>query len=225
MLAGSGKANLHVRGTSETGLAVDGDLPVVLDRGVISGHDLHLILPGQDVTSSGFTYDLQRGSGQLDFRLASQDVAPLGPILLGPPSAASPPPSGSPRRGAARRRGRSASPARTTRCSSVLDLQNVVAPVTAADTVRGALTLSPQAVDGLRIEMARNGGALLVTGRIPLAATGQKAATQPLNLAIDAAQWQAAGLAYFLDPLNPELTSSCRGSSPGASTSPASPTV
>jgi autotransporter translocation and assembly factor TamB len=211
VLAGSGKANLQVRGTSETGLAVAGDLPIVLDRGVISGHDLHLTLPGQDVTSSGFTYDLQRGSGQLDFRLASQDVAPLGPILVGPLKPGEPPAFWLPTTGRGTAEGTFRFAGNDYTLQVGLDLQNVVAPVTAADTVRGALTLSPQAVDGLRIEMARNGGALLVTGRIPLAATGQKAATQPLSLAIDAEQWQAAGLAYFLDPLNPELTKQLQG--------------
>jgi autotransporter translocation and assembly factor TamB len=211
VLAGSGKASLHVRGTSETGLAVAGDLPVTLDHGVISGRDLHLTLPGQDVTSSGFTYDLQRNQGQLDFRLASQDVAPLGPIIEGPLKPGEPPAFWLPTVGRGTAEGAFRFAGKDYTLQLALDLQNVVAPVTAADTVRGALTLSPQAVDGLRIEMARNGGALLVTGRIPLAATGQKAATQPLTLAIDAAQWQAAGLAYFLDPLDPDLTRRVQG--------------
>lgn len=211
VLAGSGQAELHVHGTSETGLAVAGDLPVVLNHGVISGHDLHLTLPGQDVTSSGFTYDLQRGTGQLDFRLASQDVAPLGPVLLGPAKPGEPPAFWLPTAGRGTAEGTFRFAGKDYTLQLALNLQSVVAPVTAADTVRGALTLSPQAIDGLRIELARSGGALLVTGRIPLAATGQKAATQPLTLAIDAAQWQAAGLAYFLDPLSPDLTRQLQG--------------
>jgi hypothetical protein len=200
VLAGSGKAALHVRGTSETGLPIAGDLPIVLDRGVISGRDLHLTAPGQDITSSGFTYDLQRGSGQFDFRLASTDVGPLGPVLLGAPKRGEEPAFWLPTAGRGTAEGTFQFARKEYSLQLALDLQSVVAPVTAADTVRGSLTLSPRALDNLRLDLARNGGALLVTGRVPLPETGRKTASQPFSLAIEAAQWQAAGLAYLLGP-------------------------
>jgi autotransporter translocation and assembly factor TamB len=200
VLAGSGRAALHVRGTGETGLPVAGDLPVTLDRGVISGRALHLTLPGQDVTSPGFTYDLQRGSGQLDFRLASQDVGPLGPVLLGPSKPGEPPAFWLPTAGRGTAEGTIRFAGKDYSLRLLLDLQGVVAPVTAADTVRGSLSLSPRALDDLRLDLTHGGGALLVTGRVPLAAAGQKVASQPLALAIDAEQWQAGGLAYLLGP-------------------------
>jgi hypothetical protein len=200
VLAGSGRAGLHVRGTSETGLPVEGDLPITLTRGVISGRDLHLAMPGQDVTSPGFTYDLQRGAGRLDFQLASRDVGPLGPILLGPPKRGEPPAFWLPSAGHGTAAGTIEFARKEYALNLRLDLQGVVAPVTAADTVRGSLDLNPRAVDGLRLEMTRGGGALMVTGRIPLAEVGKKAASQPLSLAIDAAQWPAAGLAYLVSP-------------------------
>ncbi|HEY4574247.1 MAG TPA: AsmA family protein, partial [Thermoanaerobaculia bacterium] len=155
VLAGSGKADLHVRGTSETGLAVAGDLPIALDRGVISGHALHLTAPGQDVTSSGFTYDLQRGTGQFDFRLASSDVAPLGPVLLGPSKKGEPPAFWLPTAGRGTAAGTFQFARKEYSLQLMLDLQSVVAPVTAADTVRGSLTLTPRALDNVRLDLAR----------------------------------------------------------------------
>ena len=193
-LAGSGKAALHLRGTGETGLPVDGDLPVVLTRGVISGHDLHLTMPGQEVAASSVTYDLQRDRGQADFQLTSRDVGPLGPILLGPPKPGEPPAFWLPSVGHGTAQGTIDFAGKEYSLRLGLDLAGVVAPVTAADTVRGSLSLNPRAVDDLRLEMSRGGGALMVTGRVPFAAS------QPLTLAIDAAQWPAAGLAYLVSP-------------------------
>jgi translocation and assembly module TamB len=213
VLAGSGKADLHVRGTSETGLPIAGDLPVALDRGVISGRDLHLTAPGQDVTSSGFTYDLQRGSGQFDFRLASNDVRPLGPVLLGPPKRGEPPAFWLPTAGHGTAEGTFQFARKEYSLQLMLDLQSVVAPVTAADVVRGSLTLTPRALDNVRLDLARNGGALLVTGRVPLPEAGRTTASQPLNLSIEAAQWQAAGLGYLLGP---ELTKQFSGELSGS---------
>ncbi len=213
VLAGSGRAALHVRGTSETGLPIAGDLPIALDRGVISGRDLHLTAPGQDITSSGFTYDLQRGTGQFDFRLASNDVGPLGPVLLGPSKPGEPPAFWLPTAGHGTAEGTFQFVRKEYSLQLALDLQNVVAPITAADSVRGSLTLSPRALDNLRLDLAHAGGALLVTGRVPLPEAGRKTASQPFNLAIEAAQWQASGLAYLLGP---ELTKQFAGELSGS---------
>ena len=207
VLAGSGRADLHARGTSESGLPIAGDLPIKLDRGVISGRDIHLTAPGQDITSSGFTYDLQRGAGSFDFRLASGDVGPLGPVLLGPPKRGEPPAFWLPTAGRGTAAGTFEFAGKRYSLGLTLDLQDVTAPVTVADTVRGSLTFNPQAVENLRLEMTRAGGALMVTGRIPLAETGRQA-SQPLALAIDAERWPAAGLAYLLGP---ELTQKFQG--------------
>jgi hypothetical protein len=208
VLAGSGKAGLHVRGTSETGLPIAGDLPITLDRGVISGHALHLTAPNQDITSTGFTYDLQRGSGRFDFRLASGDVGPLGPVLLGPPKRGEPPAFWLPTAGRGVATGSMEFAGKRYTLGLTLDLQDVTAPVTVADMVRGSLTLSPRAVDDLRLEMTRGGGALMVTGRVPIAETGRRKASEPLALAIDAERWPAVGLAYLLGP---ELTQKFQG--------------
>jgi len=199
-LAGTGKADVYVRGTSETGLPIAGRVPVFLDRGVISGRDVHLTSPGQDVTSNGFTYDLDRGTGRLDFRLVSTDVAPLNPLLRGKPAPGEEPPFWLPTRGRGTAEGTMAFARKEFTLGIRLDLQDVVAPATTADTVHGSLVYNPRAVEDLRMELTRGGGALIVTGRVPLPPEGRAVASQPLDIAVDAAQWQASGLGWFLGP-------------------------
>jgi translocation-and-assembly-module (TAM) inner membrane subunit TamB-like protein len=207
-LKGTGRTEAQVRGTSETGLPIAGVIPITLDRGVITGRNVHLTAPGQDITSPGFTYDLDRGTGRFDFRLASQDVGPLGPVLLGPPKRGEEPAFWLPTAGRGTAEGSITFARKQYDLRLRLDLQQVAAPITTADAVHGSLTLNPRAVEDLRLEMTRAGGALMVTGRIPLPAPGRKTASQPIALAIDAAQWPAAGLAWFLGP---ELTQHFQG--------------
>ncbi len=200
VLLGTGEADVQVRGTSETGLPIAGNLPISLDRGVISGRDIHLTSPGQDITSSGFTYDVERGTGRLDFRLVSADVGPLGPVLVGPPARGEEPAFWLPSAGRGRAEGTVTFARQDYRLHLLLDLQDVVAPVTTADTVHGSFSLNPRALEDLWLELTRGDGALLVTGRVPLPPEGRKVASQPLQLAVDAAQWPASGLGYFLGP-------------------------
>ncbi len=200
VLLGTGRADVQVQGTSETGLPISGTLPIDLDRGVISGHDLHLTSPGQDVTSSGFTYDVERGTGRLDFRLASTDVAPLGPVLVGRPAPGEEPAFWLPSAGRGTAEGSVTFARDDYKLNLLLDLQDVTAPVTTADTVHGSLSLNPRVLEDLRLELTRGDGALLVTGRVPLPPEGQAVAAQPLALAVDAAAWPASGLGYFLGP-------------------------
>ena len=175
------------------------------------------------MTSSGFIYDLEREPGRLDFRLVSRDLGPLGPVLQAGPAPGRSPPSGCPPRAAARPRATVTFAREDYTLQIILDLQDAVAPVTAADTVRGSLTLNPRALEDLRIELTRGGGALLVTGRVPLPPEGNAWPPEPFDLAVDAAQWPAAGARLFLGP---ELAEAFTGaSSPAGSTSAASPTA
>jgi hypothetical protein len=199
-LAGSGRADVEIRGTTETGLPIAGRLPLRLDRGVVTGRDLHLTAPGQEVFSPGFTYDLVRGGGRIDFRLESRDVGPLGPLLAGAPNRGEEPDFWLPSEGRGTAEGAIELARGDYSLQLRLALQDVVAPVTTADAVRGSLVLNPRAVEDLRLELTRGGGALVVTGRIPLPTPGGVAAPQPIALAVDAAQWPAAALAWFLGP-------------------------
>lgn len=199
-VAGTGRADVQVRAASEGGLPIAGTLPIVLDRGVVSSRDLRLTAPGQVITSNGFTYDLQRGTGALDFRLVSQNVGPLYPLLAGRQAPGEEPPFWLPTRGRGVAEGTATFARRDLALRVRLDLQDVTAPVTTADQVRGSFLFTPRAVDELRLEMVRGPGALMVTGRVPLPEEGRRTASQPLTLAVDAAQWPASGLAYFLGP-------------------------
>ncbi|HEX4962057.1 MAG TPA: translocation/assembly module TamB domain-containing protein [Thermoanaerobaculia bacterium] len=200
VIAGTGRADVHVEGESGGGLPIAGDLPITLDRGVISSRDLHLTSPGQEITSSGFTYDLTRSTGQLDFQLVSRDVAPLYPLLAGHPAPGEPPPFWLATQGRGTVAGTFTFAKKDYTLRLALDLHDTVAPVTQASAVHGSLTLTPRAVDDLRLELTREGGAVMVTGRVPLAPPGKTAATEPLAIAVDAVQWPAAGLGYFLGP-------------------------
>lgn len=197
---GTGRADLHVQGESGGGMPLEGDLPVTLDRGVISATALHLVSPGQDITSSGFTYDLPHSRGQLDFQLVSQDVSPLNPVLAGHPKPGAPPALWLPTEGKGKATGTYTFDHADYSLRLALDLQDTVAPVTRADSVHGSLTLNPRAVDDLRLELTREGGAVMVTGRVPLPPTGRTVAVEPIALAVDAVQWPADGLGYFLPP-------------------------
>ncbi len=198
--AGTGRADLHVKGQGGGGLPLEGDLPVALDRGVVSATNLHLTSPGQEITSSGFTYDIPHARGQLDFKLVSQDVSPLNPVLAGHPKPGEPPALWLPTAGKGTASGTYTFDHADYNLRLDLDLQNAVAPVTRADTVRGSLALNPRAVDDLHLDLTREGGAVLVTGRVPLPPTGKTVATEPIALAVDAVQWPADGLGYFLPP-------------------------
>src|SRR4030095_893370 len=142
----------------------------------------------------------ERGTGRFDFRLVSRDVGPLGPVLVGPPKRGGEPDFWLPTAGRGTAEGSIAFARKDYSLQLRLSLQDAVAPITTADTVRGSLVLNPRAVEDLRLELTRGGGALMVTGRIPLAAPGRTATSQPLTWAVAAARWPAAGLAWFLGP-------------------------
>ncbi len=200
VIAGTRPRRRPPAGSERPGLPIAGDLPITLDRGVVASRALHLTSPGQDITSHGFSFDIPRGTGQLDFRLVSQDVAPLDPLLRGRPAAGEAEPFWLPTRGKGTAEGAVTFARNDYALRLLLDLQDVVAPVTTADTVHGSLSLNPRAVEDLRLELTREGGAVMVTGRVPLAPPGRTAATEPLALAVDAERWPAAGLGYFLGP-------------------------
>ena len=200
LVSGTGRADLHVQGEGGGGLPLEGDLPIALDRGVISANNLHLTSPGQDITSSGFVYDIPHAKGKLDFQLVSQDVRPLNPVLAGHPKPGEPPAMWLPTEGRGTAAGTYTFDHADYNLQLALDLHDAVAPVTRADSVHGSLTLSPRAVDDMRLELTREGGAVLVTGRVPFAPPGQTAAAEPLAIAVDAVQWPADGLGYFLPP-------------------------
>jgi hypothetical protein len=213
---GSGQAELRVEpaasatggGAGGKGLPLAGDLPLRMAGGVLTAGAVTLTAPGQEATVTGFTYDLVRDAGRLDYRLLSHDAGALAPLF--PPAAPRLPsqhwtgpretsPIWLPNAGHGTAVGAVTIAARGYSARFDLDLEGVVShALGSADRLHGTLTLEPLAVENLRLEATAGGGALIISGRIPLARPGRAVPDQPIDLAIDAAQWPAAGLVPYL---------------------------
>jgi hypothetical protein len=210
---GTGQADLHVEAApagiaGSHGLPVAGEVPLRMAGGVLTGGIVAIAAPGQEAAVTGFTYNLERDAGRLDYRLVSRDTGALAPLF--PPVA--------PRLPSQHWTGpRETSPiwlpnaAHGTASGAVtltpqgysalmdLDLQGVVShSLGAADRLHGTLTIEPLAVENLRLEATAGAGALILSGRIPLARAGHAVPDQQLDLAVDASQWPAAGLVPYL---------------------------
>ncbi len=210
---GTGETDLRVEAgqaamAGGAGLPVAGEVPLRMSGGTLSGGAIQISAPGQEATVTGFAFSLERGDGHLDYRLVSQDTGALAPLF----------PPVEPRLPTAHWTGpRETLPiwlpntghgtaAGTVRIDVVgysarvdLDLAAVVDhSLGAADHLHGTLTLEPLAVENLRLEGTAGQGALILSGRIPLAANGRATPGEPLDLAIDASQWPAAGLEPYL---------------------------
>jgi hypothetical protein len=223
-LAGIGGVVLRVEPAAATpataaggvGLPVAGELPLTLTRGVIGAERAELTARGQDLVVSRFSYDMLRGNGRLDYRLATQDTGALLPML---------PPGSRGSRGGAKSAsggaGQAAAPVdpypvwlpsagHGTVVGSVAilragyraeiapDLAGVATYFGAADRVHGSLVLLPEAVEDLRLEAARGAGALIATGRVQLPPAGRRSAPARFAIAVDAAEWPASPVAQFL---------------------------
>ena len=211
---GSGEAELRIepagppgRGTAG-GLPLAGELPLRMAGGVLTGGAVKLTAPGQEATVSGFTYDLLRDTGRLDYRLVSHDAGALAPLF--PPSAPRLPsqhwtgpretsPIWLPNAGHGTAAGAVTLTPGGYSARFDLDLEAVVShSLGSADRLHGTLTWEPLAIENLRLEATAGAGALIVSGRIPLARAGRAEPDQPIDLAVDAAQWPASGLVPYL---------------------------
>ena len=212
-VAGSGLADLEVRAVEgATGLPLSGAVPLAIEEGVLTARSLQLAGPGQDIQVTNFVFDMDRGRGRFDFRLNSRDVGPLAPLLTGGTASGAPgeePALWVPSQGAGVAEGSVEIAGGRISAGVRLDLTGVVSPVLAADHVTGSFRISPAAVDDLRLNavIASGGatGALVVTGRVPLAPEGRARASQPIALMVDADVWPAAGIVAFLSPEVAEL--------------------
>jgi hypothetical protein len=194
-VTGSGNAELHLDAVHRPDrLAISGDATVAIEHGVLSSDDIRLTAPSQTVRGTGFLFDMERGAGHFDFQLASRDVGLLAPILRGEVKPGEEPPFWVPSRGRGDAAGTVTIESRDFDAALRFNLEDAVSPVVTADHVHGTLHYSPSAVDDLRLEATAHGGALIVTGRVPLEAP------EPLALAIDAHQWPAPGIVAFLAP-------------------------
>ncbi|HYL06470.1 MAG TPA: translocation/assembly module TamB domain-containing protein [Thermoanaerobaculia bacterium] len=216
---GSGEAALRIEPAGPTGgaersmaggrgLPLAGEMPLRMAGGVLTAGAVKLTAPGQEATVTGFTYDLARDTGRLDYRLVSRDAGALAPLF--PPSPPRLPnqhwtgpretsPVWLPNAGHGTAAGAVTITPGGYSARFDLDLEAVVShDLGSADRLHGTLTLEPLAVENLRLEATAGAGALIVSGRIPLARPGRAVPDQPIDLAIDAAQWPASGLVPYL---------------------------
>lgn len=196
-LDGSGSADLRFVSTAgrEPGLPLEGELPLKLERGVLSSGPFHLTAPGQAIDGT-FSFDLVHGGGQVGYRLASDDLGRLGPVWPPPPAGVKPdfwwPTAG---RGTAEGK----VDIQGSRYAALigLDLTQVVTPAMAADRLEGRLTLSADALSDLALKVTRGPGTLDVAGGVRFPPAG-KAGPSGLQLAVDASRFPLAAAAYFL---------------------------
>jgi hypothetical protein len=203
-IRGSGYADVHLDAVHRLNrLPITGDASVAIERGVLSSDNIRLTAPSQNVHGTNFLFDMERGTGHFDFQLASRDVGPLAPLLRGEVKPGEEPAFWVPDQGWGEAAGSVAIEQKRFDAAIRLNLNDVVSPVVAADNVHGALryvSAGPPAVEDLRLEATAKGGALIVTGRVPLEEEGRPRAPGPLALAIDAHQWPAPGIVAFLAP-------------------------
>jgi hypothetical protein len=200
-IAGSGLVDVHLDAVHEKGVPIAGDASITIESGVLTSESIRLTAPSQTVIGSNFLFDMESGAGHFDFRLASQDVGVLAPLLRGDVRPGEEPPFWVPSEGSGEAQGSVEIADKRYVADISVDLQNVVSPVLAADDVDGSFRFTPSAVEDLRLEATANGGALMVTGRVPLEEEGRRRRVpEPLSLAIDAQQWPAPGIIAFLAP-------------------------
>jgi autotransporter translocation and assembly factor TamB len=174
------------------GLALSGNVPLVIERGVVSSQAVRLLGDGQEVTGSA-RYDLPSDSGTIDYRVQSTD---LGPLAVGLP--VTPAPDGGPAlwlptRGAGELAGTLAlAPARAA-TDLHLALRDAVARGLSADRVEGTVTITGKAVEAMRLELAKGGGAALIAGAI------EYAKGAPWAFDLDVAGWPAEDFQPWLE--------------------------
>ena len=210
---GNGQAALHLEPPAAgdqraRGLPLTGEVPLRMDGGVLTAGTVQVSAPGQEAAVTGFTYGLRSGSGRLQYRLVSHDTGALAPLFPpGPPRLPTAHwvgpretlPIWLPNSGHGTAAGMVTIDPRGYSARFDLDLLGVVDhSLGSADRLYGTLTLEPRAVENLRLEATAGRGALMVSGRIPLAPAGRALPDEPLDLAIDAAQWPADGLVPYL---------------------------
>ncbi len=182
---GTGWGDLRVRPGAGEGLALRGVVPLLIERGVVRTSAARLVSGAQRLESSG-RYDIDRQQGRFRFRLLSDRVEQLLPLL----------PIGEDTGGALWRptagRGELGGTLLLTPAGPSLelrlDLAEVVAPGAAADALHGSLLLDRAGIRRMRLELLRPDSGLIVTGSLPFGEP-DGAVEAPFALDIDAAGW------------------------------------
>jgi len=179
---GAGVADMRVTGDSRQGhgLAMAGAVPLVIERGVVSTQGVRLVGPGQEVTAAA-RYELPSESGSIDYHVQSTDLGPLAEALPVSPAADGGSPLWLPTKGAGEISGTLLLAPKHTSTDLHLALTDAVARGIAADRATGVVTLSGDAVEAMRLELAKGSGAAIIAGRVEYARArrGTSTSTSP----------------------------------------------
>jgi translocation-and-assembly-module (TAM) inner membrane subunit TamB-like protein len=174
------------------GLAVAGGVPLVIDRGVVSSQAVRLFAPGQEVTGAA-RYELPSETGSIDYHVQSSDLGPLAQALPVSPAADGGAPLWLPTQGAGELSGTLLLAPHATSTDLHLSLTDAVARGISADRAEGSVTLSGDAVEAMRLELAKGGGAALIAGRV------EYAKGSPWNVDLDVAGWPVEAAQPWLE--------------------------
>jgi hypothetical protein len=228
-LAGNGRADVRVTALSavsgrsarsdRSGLPIDGQGTLALAGGNLTSRDIRLTAPNQAATAE-LAVDLGRRSGRLDIHLDTADAPAIVRLIPREAPRGEPPPFWLPTAGHGHAEGRLAFAPGTWSFGLGLDLAGAASPaLTSPASVRGSLTLTPAAVEGLAIDLARGGSALSslhVAGRVPFAGPGGRyRAGDQIALTVDASSWPAGEVARFLSPQAPAVSNQIGGIASG----------
>ena len=180
---GTGWADLEVSGREAGGVAFAGTVPLLIESGVFRTTAARLDSASQQLEASG-AYDLDRRRGRFRFRVASQRVEQLLPLL---DLAGDPQDLWRPTAGRGLVEGELAVGPGGTRVRLRLDLEDVRAPGAAADQLRGSLGIGGDGIRSMRLELLRPEAGLIVTGSVPFDPDGENGL--PFAMNIDAAGW------------------------------------
>lgn len=174
------------------GLALEGPVPLVIDRGVVSSQAVRLVGSGQEITGAA-RYELPGERGTIDYRVQSTDLGPLAEALPIKPAEDGGAPLWLPTRGTGELTGTlTLAPARVT-TDLHLSLTNAVARGLSADRAEGLVVLSGSAVEQMHLELAKGKGAALLAGEIHYAEGA------PWSLDLDVAGWPVEDAQPWLD--------------------------
>ncbi len=214
---GQGVADMRVMADTRQGhgLALGGALPLVIDRGVVSTQGVRLVGHGQELTGAA-RYELPSERGTIDYTVQSADLGPLAQALPLPPAEDGGAPLWLPTKGSGEITGTLQLAPQETLSELHLSLRDAVARGIAADRAEGTLTLTGDALESMRLELTKGGGAALVGGRIVF---GKR---EPWNLDLDVAGWPVEDARPWLEfplPVAGPLTGSVTLAGAGESSS------
>ncbi|HXT21089.1 MAG TPA: hypothetical protein VN923_10085, partial [Thermoanaerobaculia bacterium] len=191
---GQGVADMRVSADPRQGhgLALGGAVPLVIERGVVSTQAVRLLGDGQEIVGAA-RYELPTQRGTIDYRVESTDLAPIGQALPVPPAEDGGAPLWLPTQGSGELFGTLELQPQHTKSELHIALTDAIARGISADRAQGDLVLTGDALESMRLELAKGGGAALIAGRVVY---GKRS---PWNLDLDVAGWPIEDARPWLD--------------------------